>query len=467
MNLSLKIKLTISYVLLSLFLVSSLLVASNYFLEKKFQSYIIDLKEKENYEIVSLVTNEFGENGEIPNVNALESIGNTALSQGLILMVSDLNNNELFCMSTLDSQMCNNMIESMRNHMASLYPNFKGEYIQKNYDIIKNDSKVGMVTLGYYGPFYYNDEDVEFLKVLNHIFISVAILFLIIAIVLGLFMANRISKPIKKVIDKTRQIEKGNYTDRLKISSNTKEINQLVTSVNTLADHLERQHLSKKRMAKDYAHELRTPLASLQSNLEAMIDGIWEPSMSRLLNCREEILRLTRMISDIDKIVKIENDNFILHKTKFELARVIEQVVLNFQPDIVAKNLNIETSMTQSEIYADQDKIKQVIINLLSNAIKYTDHGGTITISTKKYRKKVVLSISDTGIGISKDDLPSIFEHLYRADKSRARNTGGFGIGLSVVKAIVVAHDGLIEVKSEHAKGSEFIITIPIDLSLL
>jgi len=461
MKISLKMKLTLSYVLLSLFLVSSLFFVSNYLLQKKFQSYIINTQEKKNDNIVSLVTNEFDENGKIPDGDVFQNIGDTALSEGLVLMVNDLKDVQLFCMSDVYSETCANMIESMSTHMATIYPNFNGKYEQKSYDILKNNIKVGTVTLGYYGPFFYNDQDIQFLDVLNKIFLGVAILFLIIAGVLGYVMANRISKPIKKVIDKTRQIETGDYSDRLAFTSRTKEINQLINSVNTLAETLEKQQISKKRMASDYAHEFRTPLATLQLNLEAMIDGIWEPNVQRLDSCREEILRLTRMISDIDKIVKTENNSISLEKTKFDLAKVVDQIILTFQPSIVAKNINIETQTTKCEIYADKDKIIQVIVNLLSNAIKYTDIGESIKITVNKYTNKAELIVSDSGIGIAAKDLPNIFEHMYRADRSRDRSTGGSGIGLSVVKAIVDAHGGSISTKSELSKGSEFTVSLP------
>jgi len=461
MKISLKMKLTISYVLLSLFLVSSLYVVSNYLLEKKFQSYIINTQEKKNDNIVKLVTNEFGEDGKAPSADAFQNIGNTALSEGLVLMVNDATDVQLFCMSDDYSEMCDNMIESMSTHMATVYPNFNGKYVQKSYDILKDNTKIGTVTLGYYGPFYYNDQDLQFLDVLNKIFISVAILFLVIAGGLGYFMANRISKPIKKVIDQTRQIEAGDYTNRLPFTSKTNEITQLIHSVNMLAETLERQQISKKRMASDYAHEFRTPLATLQLNLEAMIDGIWEPNAQRLESCREEILRLTRMISDIDKIVEIENNSILLQKTKFNLQDIVDQIVLTFQPSIVAQNIHIETHATECEIYADKDKIIQVIFNLLSNAIKYSDNGESIKITINKYKDRAELIVTDTGIGIADDDLPNIFEHLYRVDKSRNRSTGGSGIGLSVVKAIVDAHGGSISAQSQLMKGSEFTVTLP------
>lgn len=458
MKISLKYKLIISYVLLSLFLVSSLLVVSNYFLEKKFQNYIINLQENKNQNIVKLVEEQFGEDNELTNTYSIKNIGDTALSQGLILMINDLNGNQVFCESDFDSQI---MLENMRTHMASIYPNFNGQYEEKQYDILKNGNKLGTVTLGFYGPFYYNDEDVQFLHVLNGIFIILAVVFLIVAVILGYLMAIRISKPIKIVIDKTKQLETGKYSNRITLTSDTIEINQLIHSVNTLAETLERQQLSKKQMARDYAHEFRTPLATLQSNLEAMLDGIWEPTEKRLDSCREEIIRLTRMISEIDKIVKIENESMPIEKTTFDLAESVNQISLTFEPLAISKNIKIKTELQKCMLNADKDKIIQVIINLLSNAIKYTDANGTITIKVKNDRHNANLIVSDTGIGISSEDIPNIFEHLYRVDKSRDRNTGGSGIGLSVVRAIIDAHGGSILVKSELGKGSQFIIKIP------
>lgn len=462
MKLSLKIKLTISYILLSLFIICSLLIASNYFLEEKFQNYIIDKQEVKNKSIVEQVANEFSENGGEARVEMLHSIGESALSQGIILMVNTTDGEELFCMSTLDSQECDNMIESMRNHMESIYPNFEGAYLQKDYDVTRNNKKLGVVTLGYYGPFYYNDEDLHFLHMLNNILLVEAFVFLILAACLGYYMAGKISKPIKKVIDKTKEIEMGDYSDRLVLDSKTKEINQLVQSVNSLAATLEWQQNLKKRMAKDYAHELRTPLATLLSNLEAMIDRIWEPNEERLESCREEVLRLTRMISEIDNLVKIEKDSLALNKEKFDLANVVGVILQNFEAELEIKKIKLDVHLSQCELLADKDKTIQVIVNLIVNAIKYTDSGGSILITVRKNQGKAMFSISDTGIGISQEDMPNIFEHLYRTDKSRNRDTGGLGIGLSIVKVIIDAHGGSIEVKSVLGKGSEFLVLLPL-----
>ena len=459
--LSLRLKLTISYIFLALILVSALFVVSNYFLQQQFQNYIISTQEKENLSVVTLVKQEFKETGEMPTLEKLENIGNTALTQGIVLMVSDNAGRELFCMSNIERQMCDNMIESMSAHMASIYPGFDGEYMQKDYDLVIDGQKTGVVTLGYYGPFYYNDEDVQFLKVLNQVLLLTAVVFFLFAVLLGFYMAGRITKPIKKVIDKTKQIEMGNYEDRMDFTSNTQELNQLIESVNGLAATLQKQQQSKKRMAGDYAHELRTPLATLQSSLEAMIDGIWEPTTERLNSCREEILRLTRMLTDLDKLVKIEDENIVLNKSVFDLSEVVKQVVVVSQSKLHAKRIYLKEELTSCMLLADRDKIAQVIMNLLSNAIKYTDEEGEILLRVYSKEKQVVFSIQDTGIGIEREEYDEIFSHLYRTDKSRARKTGGSGIGLAVTKAIVEAHKGKITVNSQPMQGSLFTVILP------
>lgn len=462
MKFSLKVKLTLSYVLLSLFLVGTLLVVANYFLEKKFQNYRMEALEQKNLDYVDKVMAEFDENGVAPSKDILEKIGKSAILDGLVLMVNDKDGNQIICMSALDSQMCDNMIEQMKNHMASIYPNFHGEYIQKEYKMIREGEALGIVTLGFYGPFYYNDEDIQFLNVLNELFLIAAVVSLLIALTLGILMANRISTPIKKVIEKTRKIETGDYADRILLKSKTTEIKQLISSVNTLADTLECQQHSKKRMMKDYAHELRTPLATLQSNVEAMIDGIWEATPERLESCLEEILRLTRLLSDMENLTKMENDNLIVSKTSFDFALLIRQVISTYAFDLEDRKIKVEAILSPIMIYADKDKITQVLINLISNARNYSKENGIITIHLTKSEEQAVLSVSDNGIGISKTDLPHVFEYLYRTDLSRNRNSGGCGIGLSLVKAITEAHGGVIEVTSEEQKGSTFRVTLPI-----
>lgn len=457
MKISLKLKLIISYVMLSLFLVFSLLGFLNVFLEKQFQQYTMERQEQKNLGYVNAVSDRYADGA--PSSEILLSLGQSALDEGIILMVYDNIGNKVFCMSCLDSERCEDMLLSMEHTMENHYPGFDGHYSEKTYPLVVDGQIYGSVVLGFYGPFYYEAIDIAFIELINNIFILVAIIFLLIAILFGYIMSSRIAKPIQSITSKTNDIAKGQYTDKINISTTTKEIDSLISSVNNLAASLESQKHLKKRMASDYAHEFRTPLATIQSNLEGIIDGIFEPSEERLESLRQEILRLSRMVSQIDKIAEIEVEKPILNIENFDLQPLLHHVALAFENESKSKNINIKLKTGPCFVNGDKDKINQVIVNLISNAIKYTNYG-EILISLSSTSKECIITIKDTGVGISDKDLPYIFDYLYRVDTSRTRDTGGTGIGLSVVKSIVRAHDGEITVNSRLNQGSEFIIKL-------
>ncbi len=460
MKLSLKVKLMISYGLLAMFLAVSLLMISSYMLEHHFQSYVRHKQEDLNKYLIDIIAGEIEKSG-IPDQSFLDRLGREALNNGIILKINDSNGKYLYCAGCNNSGSCEKADEMIRDTMQKCYPDWVGEYTEKIQPLVKDGENFGTLILGNYGPFFFNDEDQAFINMVNAIFFAVAVIFLVISFAVGAVLSTQISKPIKFVIDKTKSIENNNYSERIEFISNTKEIDQMIESVNALANTLEMQQKIKKRMAQDYAHEFRTPLAALQSNLEGMIDGIFEPTTERLESCRDEILRLSRMTSDINKLVDIENNNVVLSKECFDFSELLFVSASTFERDIHEKEINFDLQTVPCEICADKDKISQVIINLLSNAVKYTNFGGHILVRAYDLDDFIAFSVKDDGVGISSKDLPHIFEYLYRSDKSRTRETGGSGIGLSVVLAIVTAHGGTIKTKSELNKGSEFIVKLP------
>lgn len=460
MKLSLKTRLIISYSLMAMFLVFSLLIISNYMLEHQFQSYVQKKQESVNQNIVATVLDAY-EGGSTPSQDFLQTFASKVLHDGIILMVNDTAGNQIFCMSCADSASCENMLGMMRQTMQKRYPNWQGEYTEHVYPLERAGKEYGTVVLGYYGPFFYSEDDITFINMLNLVFIGAALFFLMIAVAMGGFMANRICLPIKQVIDRTKEIEKNRYDERINYTSSTIEINQLISSVNALAASLQAQQKLKKRMARDYAHEFRTPLATLQSNLEGMIDGIFLATPERLESCRDEILRLSRMTTQIDQLVELESGAMLVYKEPFDFGALLTQIALTFEHDLHDKEITLELSAPSFMVQADKDKISQVIVNLLSNALKYTDRGGSICATVKEAHESILFSVSDTGHGIRAEDLSNIFEYLYRTDQSRARDTGGLGVGLSVVKTIITAHNGEIAVVSELAKGSTFTVILP------
>lgn len=453
-------KLSLSYVsvaLISVFLIS---VLANLLLDKHFKEYIIQKQERKNKEIVSLVSRQFKVGNEW-NMQAIENICISALEQGMIIKLKDSSEKVIWDARLHDNELCEQMLAHIEQNMSSRYPNWKGMYVEDIYPITYKLSKVGEIIIGYYGPYYFNDSDLAFINTLNKALIGVGVFSLFLSLLLSSVMSKRLSTPISRVITTAQMISKGYFEDRITEQSSTKEIAQLTETINNLAETLENQELLRKRLTADVAHELRTPLATLQSHMEAMIDGIWEPSTERLKSCHEEIMRINRMVGDLEKLARYESENLILTKTSFDISELIRHIIRNFENEFLNKDIDIEFIGEEEIVEADRDKISQVIINLISNAVKYTPQGGKVEVLVKGSHDVTEITVKDTGKGIPPEDLSRIFERFYRADKSRNRMTGGAGIGLTIAKAIIEAHKGKIQVKSEVNEGTEFIVSLP------
>ena len=461
MRYSLRTKLSLSYVLVALLLVAVISFLTNFLLEKQFKNYIIQQQEQRNKETVNLISQQYKGTETGWNGAGIENIGVSALANGIIVKVKDTSGRMIWDATVHNNGICTSMLAHMAQNMSSRYPNFKGGYVEAGYPVVFNFVQVGSVSIGYYGPYYFNDNDLTFINTLNKMLMGVGIFSLLFALVLGEIMAKRLSKPISRVIASAKQISKGYFADRITDKSSTKEIGQLTTTINDLAETLEKQEVLRKRLSADVAHELRTPLATLQSHLEAMIDGIWKPDNERLKSCHEEILRINRMVGDLERLAKYEGENLVLNKADHDLSELIQHIINNFENDFKSKGIDISFNGVEERINADKDKISQVMVNLISNALKYTHQFGSVEIHVKGSDTETEIGVKDTGMGIPPEDLPYIFERFYRADKSRNRMTGGSGIGLAIVKAIVEAHKGSVMVKSDLDKGTEFIVILP------
>jgi two-component system, OmpR family, sensor histidine kinase BaeS len=458
--LSLRAKLSVSYILVALVCVLLISILANVFLDKQFRVYILKNLDNKNKQVVSLISRQYSPENEWNHADITE-IGINALEQGLIIKLQDTTGRVIWDATVHNNGLCQEMIMHMAQNMASRYPNWKGSYVENRYPIVYNFKTVGMVQIGYYGPFYFNDTDLSFINTLNQLLMGVTVLALFLALMAGGYMAKRLSTPISKVINTARQIAGGNLEARSLEKTNVREINQLTTAINDLAETLQQQESLRKRLTADVAHELRTPLATLQSHLEAMIDGIWKFDLTRLKSCHEEILRINRMVKDLERLAKYERETLDLNKTQFDLMELMKQVVMNFETEFQNKGVKLNLAGAEPLVYADRDKISQVMINLISNALKFTPKGGEVGVTIEDTPGGIKIRVKDNGAGIAPGDLPYIFERFYRADQSRNRMTGGTGIGLAIVKAIVEAHQGSVTVESEVGVGSEFVVELP------
>jgi signal transduction histidine kinase len=461
--LKIRTKIIFSYIIVSLVIVATISIAVNVMFESVFRSYVMRQKEQRIDEIVERIEEHYNSFGGGWNPGVLDSIGMGAMSDSLIVRVKNLDGTHIWDAWTHHNGACRALMLNLYENMSNRYPNFNGEYTEQSYELTVNDQPIGIVDIGYFGPFFYTDEDIYFIDSLNRMLIYITGVSLAVAILLGLSISIWLSAPIMQVTRAASQIQRGKFSERVKLKSKTKEISELIQAINGLAETLQTVESLRKRLTADVAHELRTPLATLRGQMEAMIEGIWEPDMQRLQSSHDEIMRLTRMVDDLKKLSEFESENLMLNKKTFDLSGLIQQIAMNFEGSFAGKGVHLELEQSYiGYIVADRDRITQVIFNIVSNALKYTEAGGTVRITTDAAKDSVVIKIEDTGIGIAKKDLPFIFERFYRTDKSRNSFTGGSGIGLTIAKALVLAHEGDIMVTSEPQQGTTFTVYLPV-----
>jgi two-component system sensor histidine kinase BaeS len=460
MKTSLRVKLWAAFIGIALFLYLTISVLANVFLERQFKEYTINKLDQKIEDTVALISERYQRSGGW-NAAELENIGVNALEEGLMVRITDNHGEVIWDARKHNNGLCMAILKNMSENMQTYNTGFQGGYEEREYAVDVGGVTVGSVAVGYYGPYFYSDLDIQYLGALNNLLLWAALGSLAVCLVFGAFMAKRLTSPIARVVKTTGMIAKGDFNDRIDEKSTTKEIVELTDSVNTLAQTLGKQEALRKRLTADVAHELRTPLATLQSHVEAFIDGVWEPDEARLKSFHEEILRLSKLVGELETLSRYEGENLVLNAGTFDLAALVRGIADNFAGEFSKKGIEVILDAEEQYIEADRDKISQVFINLLSNALKYTGNGGRVEIKVSGTHNAAKVQISDTGAGISPEDLPHIFERFYRTDKSRNRDTGGAGIGLTIAKSIVEAHKGSITVESEPGKGSAFFVTLP------
>jgi signal transduction histidine kinase len=284
-----------------------------------------------------------------------------------------------------------------------------------------------------------------------------------IALILIFFLSRRITSPIDALANAARRLGGGDLSQRVQLRGEG-EVAALAQAFNSMAADLDHAEQLRQNLVADVAHELRTPLSNIQGYLEAIRDGVMKPDAATIRSLNEEAALLSGLVNELQELSLAEAGELKLVYQAEDITNLIKQAVTPWQPKMAAKEilLSIDLPDNLPLVSIDWQRVEQVLHNLLENAVAHTGKGGNITVAAAKQGDWVEVSVSDTGEGIPAEDLPNIFERFYRVDRSRARATGGSGLGLTIAKRLVEAHGGKISVKSKLGKGSRFSFTLPI-----
>lgn len=299
---------------------------------------------------------------------------------------------------------------------------------------------------------------------INKLTISTGILALfmgLFAFVLGLVLGKRISAPLEELSAAIHLVARGKLDKRISLTGD-QEFVQLGHDFNIMAQNLQEAETYRQRFTADLSHELRTPLTLLRGQLEGMQAGSIPADNENVTLLLDEVIRLSRLVKELDNLALLENHRISLHITTFTVSELLDRLLpvhLAMQDKDIVFNVKVGNDVEQ--ITADHDRLLQILLNLLANAGQHADKGGKINLSIQREQEHLLFSIADNGPGIQPGDLPHIFERFYRVDDSRNRRDGGMGLGLAIAKGYVEAHNGKIWVKSTPGIGTTFYFTLP------
>ena len=303
----------------------------------------------------------------------------------------------------------------------------------------------------------------QFIMSLRHSLLLAAGGMLFIGAAVSYYLARSIATPVIDLNRAVNAVASGNLDANVAVERQD-EVGQLAMAFNAMAAKLKSNTVLRQRFLAGVAHELRTPLTILKANLEGIADGVIIPDAEQMGSLTEEVDRLTKMVGEIRDLSLLEAGQLQPNFAQLDITELLRQVVGKSKPLASAKSINLHIKMDDKlpNVWADGDMVNQMVYNLVLNAIKYTPDGGQVTIEEIAENGMMKIKVTDTGIGIAQDDIEHVFDYFYRVDSARTKASGGTGLGLALVKQMVLAHGGNIKAESKLDQGSTFTILLPI-----
>ena len=293
-----------------------------------------------------------------------------------------------------------------------------------------------------------------------------AIVATVTSLAISLFVARRITVPLRQMTQVSQRISAGHYAERIVIAPvhTADELGQLASSINTLAVALEQTERRRLEVIGNVAHELRTPIATLEGYLEGLLDGVIEPTPRTWAMLHTEAGRLRRLVDDLQELSRAEARQIPLSLQPVAPQRLVQNALEPLEGQFAEKGLELQIHVPEDlpQVMADPTRAVQILTNVLVNALRYTPAPGKVALAVSREDAMVAFRVSDTGVGLSPEQIAHIFERFYRVDKSRSRTLGGSGIGLTIAQSLAQAMGGEIRVESAGLdQGSSFTLTLP------
>lgn len=301
----------------------------------------------------------------------------------------------------------------------------------------------------------------HFLLSLRQSLLAAAGVMLVIGGAISYYLGRSIARPVVQLNQAVKQVQAGDYNAAVNLERYD-EVGQLAEAFNDMIEKLQADLILRQRFLAGIAHELRTPLTILKANLEGISDGIIVPDKEQLASLVEEVDRLSTMVNDLRELSLLEAGQLTPSYSEVDVPVLLQRIIMIIRPLAAAKELAVSMELPPllPSIEADAKMLQQMLYNLLLNAIRYTT-AGHIRIYVQLANEYIEFSVEDTGVGIAEEELAYIFDYFYRVDPARAKQSGGTGLGLALVRQMARAHGGEVEVKSRLGQGSTFILRIP------
>lgn len=287
---------------------------------------------------------------------------------------------------------------------------------------------------------------------------------LVVAAALAFLLARKVSRPVRQLADIIRKLSSGNYDSRVPVESGD-EIGVLAGHVNLLAETLEKNRTARQRWMADIAHELRTPVAILKGEVEALADGVRPADERMSASIHEEIDQLSKLVDDLQTLAMSDAGALNIRKEAVDLSELLRQSVDAYRDRLADRSISVDLQLAETRhVLADPQRLRQLLLNLLENCNRYVQEGGRVRLVLAQLANGVEITLEDSGPGLEPDQLGRLFERFYRAEGSRSRSSGGSGLGLSICKNIVEAHGGSIQADHSPLGGLLIRFSLPVTL---